>query len=106
MNSDGIVMADLQLDDGTRIKVQAVERASYGDVSGGGPGAVAMRKIMEQLVQISQPIGAALRETGAKRATVEYGIQLEVAAGEVIATFLSIGGQANLNVTLEFEVEA
>lgn len=101
---NNIVTAELQIDDATTIRVQAINRASYGDVSGGIPTAV-MDHITQGIVHLSKPISAALKETGAKRATVEYGIQLAVEGGSVIATFLSIGGQANLNITLEFEAD-
>ncbi|PLS68096.1 MAG: hypothetical protein CV045_09855 [Cyanobacteria bacterium M5B4] len=100
---NNIVTAELMLDEETTIRVQAIG-AAYGDVSGGIPKGV-MEQITQGIVQLSKPIGAALQETGAKRASVEYGIQLAVEGGSVIATFLSIGGQVNLNVTLEFEAE-
>lgn len=77
---NNIVTAELMLDEETTIRVQAIG-AAYGDVSGGIPKGV-MEQITQGIVQLSKPIGAALQETGAKRASVEYGIQLAVEGGQ------------------------
>ncbi|NJL53987.1 hypothetical protein HC928_01700 [bacterium] len=102
MDADNIVPAEIVIDEQTTIRVQAIGQP-YGDVSGGGIPKGVIEQITQNIVKLSQPIGAALQESGAKRASVEYGVQLAVEGGSLIATFLSIGGQVNMKVTLEFE---
>lgn len=57
----------------------------------------------EAIRALSQRLGTVLREVQPTKASVKYGLELEVRDGALLATLVRGGGKTSLEVTLEWE---
>jgi hypothetical protein len=90
-----------KLDDGTIVKVQVAATGGRQDVAGGQiPALKDVGKAIEGIVEaVATPIHKAMPS----KATVKFGIDVAVEPGQLTAMLVKGGGNATLEVTLEWE---
>jgi len=91
----------VRLEDGTQIYVEA-EQIPGGrqDVDDGIPSFEEVSSALESIVKsVAKPINAAMPT----KASVEFGLEIEVKEGHLIAALVRSSGTANLKITLEWE---
>jgi hypothetical protein len=111
MQSQGAVEVDtvlMDLGDGLSLRVQVppVSR-TRGEVctrSGGvNPGPLSPDHAFDAIKALSRRLGDLLKEVQPTKASVTYGLELEVRDGALLATLVRGGGKTSLEVTLEWE---
>lgn len=98
----------VDLGDGLQMRVQvAPGGTSPGEVvtRGGAPdrGTLSLDAAFAAIRTLSQRLGTVLREVRPTKASVKYGLELEVRDGALLATLVRGGGKTSLEVTLEWE---
>lgn len=100
----------VDLGDGLRMRVQvAAGETPRGEVAtrgGGGPSpgkAFSLDGAFEAIRALSRRLGSVLREVKPSKASVTYGLEMEVHDGALLATLVRGGGTTSLEVTLEWE---
>lgn len=98
----------VDLGDGVKMRVEvAGEGQRRGEVATrGGPSereSLSMEAAFEAIRALSRRLGAVLREVRPTKASVTYGLELEVRDGALLATLVRGGGKTSLEVTLEWE---
>jgi hypothetical protein len=98
----------MDLGDGLQMCVQvAPESPSEGEVSTSGStsgrGLLSPDSAFAAIRALSNRLGDVLREVQPTKASVKYGLELEVRDGTLLATLVRGGGKASLEVTLEWE---
>lgn len=103
--SDTVVV---DLGDGLQMRVQVAgggEKRGEVATRGGADGraAFSLDGAFEAIRALSQRLGTVLREVQPTKASVKYGLELEVRDGALLATLVRGGGKTSLEVTLEWE---
>ena len=98
----------MDLGEGLQMRVQvAPESQSEGEVSTSG--LTSERDLLSPdsafaaIRALSKRLGDVLREVQPTKASVKYGLELEVRDGTLLATLVRGGGKTSLEVTLEWE---
>lgn len=98
----------MDLGDGLQMRVQvAPENPIEGEVSTSGStserGQLSPDSAFAAIRALSKRLGDVLREVQPTKASVKYGLELEVRDGTLLATLVRGGGKTSLEVTLEWE---
>lgn len=106
--SDPFETVLVDLGDGLQMRVQvAPESSSRGAVSTSGTpserGLLSPDSAFDAIRALSKRLGDVLREVQPTKASVKYGLELEVRDGTLLATLVRGGGKTTLEVTLEWE---
>ncbi len=90
-----------RLEDGTVVQVQVAAVSGRQDVAGGAvPSLKDVGKAIEGIVEaVASPIHKAMPS----KATVKFGIDIGVEPGQLTALLVKGGGNATLEITLEWE---
>jgi hypothetical protein len=101
MTPERIDTVSAKLEDGTIVKVQVAATGGRQDVAGGQvPNFKDVSKAIEGLVAaVATPIHKAMPS----KATVTFGIDVAVEPGQLTAMLVKGGGNATLEITLEWE---
>lgn len=107
-SSDSSETVLVDLGDGLRMHVQvAPESPSEGECSTtgspSGGGLLSPDSAFDAIRALSKRLGDVLREVQPTKASVKYGLELEVRDGTLLATLVRGGGKTTLEVTLEWE---
>ena len=98
----------MDLGDGLSLRVQVPPigpmRGEVSTRSGAKPrGPLSPDHAFEAIRALSRRLGDLLKEVQPTKASVTYGLELEVRDGALLATLVRGGGKASLEVTLEWE---
>ena len=98
----------MDLGDGLSMRVQVpVTSSERGEVSTGSgdgpPGPISPDHAFDAIRALSMRLGGLLKEVQPTKASVTYGLVLEVRDGALLATLVRGGGKTSLEVTLEWE---
>ena len=98
----------MDLGDGLSMRVQvpatSSERGEVSTGSGDGPpGPISPDHAFDAIRALSMRLGGLLKEVQPTKASVTYGLVLEVRDGALLATLVRGGGKTSLEVTLEWE---
>lgn len=90
-----------KLEDGTLVQVQVAATGGRRDVAGGAiPDLKNVGKAIEGIVEaVASPIHKAMPS----KATVKFGVDVAVEPGQLTALLVKGGGNATLEITLEWE---
>ena len=101
MTSDRTETIQARLEDGTIVKVEVAATGGRQDVAGGQiPDLKDVGKAIEGIVAaVATPIHKAMPS----KATVKFGIDVAVEPGQLTALLVKGGGNATLEITLEWE---
>ena len=101
MTSERTEIIKASLDDGSIIQVQVSATGGRQDVSGGKiPDLKDVGKAIEGIVEaVASPIHKAMPS----KATVKFGVDIGVEPGQLTAMLVKGGGNATLEITLEWE---
>jgi hypothetical protein len=107
-NNDHHLPKTVDLGDGLQMSVQVVPTSSSrGAVSTSGSpaerGPLSPDSAFDAIRALSKRLGDVLREVQPTKASVKYGLELEVRDGTLLATLVRGGGKTTLEVTLEWE---
>ncbi len=97
----GTAFIPAKLADGTKVMVEVLQLAPAGDVE------VAnivpdLEPVWNTVSAIASTIGARLSQAKAKKAVVEFGVELAAEAGGLTALLVKGTAKANLKITLEW----
>lgn len=90
----------VKLANGRHMQVEAIAMGGEQDVAIGLP---SFEEISDAIERISTSIGGAIERVGVKKASVEFGLQVAVEAGQLTALLAKGSTQASLKVTLHWE---
>jgi len=90
-----------RLPDGTKMYVEVTTTAGYSKVSGGGE-LPAFDTVAQSIESIGTMLGETMRKLKPKKATLSFGIEVQMEAGKLTALICKGSGKANLNITLEW----
>ena len=98
----------MDLGDGLSLRVQVPPiRPKRGEVStrstDAPPGPLSPDRAFDVIKALSRRLGDLLKEVQPTKASVTYGLELEVRDGALLATLVRGGGKTTLEVTLEWE---
>ena len=101
MNAERTENIQAKLEDGTVIQVQVAATSRRQDVAGGKiPDLKDVGKAIEGIVEaVATPIHKAMPS----KATVKFGVDVAVEPGQLTALLVKGGGNATLEITLEWE---
>ena len=106
---DAVDTVLMDLGDGLSMRVQVpAERPTRGEVSTSSGDAQRGRPLspdhaFDAIRVLSQRLGSLLKDVQPTKASVTYGLELEVRDGALLATLVRGGGKTSLEVTLEWE---
>ena len=98
----------MDLGDGLSMRVQvpaaSTERGEVSTGSGDAPrGPLSPDHAFDAIRALSMRLGSLLKEVRPTKASVTYGLELEMRDGALLATLVRGGGKTSLEVTLEWE---
>jgi hypothetical protein len=92
----------VRLDEHTVIKVEGADAGGEEDIAHRIPG---FDGFTEALSKIARSVRAGLEEVQPTRATVEFGVDVSMEAGQLTAMIVKGSGTAHVTVTLEWDTE-
>jgi Trypsin-co-occurring domain 1 len=93
-------LVDVQLPGGGTVSVRAVSLGGGADVS--ALDQLSLKNVADSIQEIAVTIGSALKKAAAKKASVNFGIEVAVQSGKLTSLLVQGSGTATLNVTLEW----
>jgi len=87
------------LDDGTLIRIQATSLGGEERVAHGIP---SFKEVTDAVEGIAQAMVTTLKRVKPRQASVEFGLEVGVESGQLIALLVKGTGTANLKITLEW----
>lgn len=104
MTSDRTETIQARLEDGTIVKVEVAATGGRQDVVGGQiPDLKDVGKAIEGIVEA---VAAPIQKAMPSKATVKFGVDIAVEPGQLTALLVKGGGNATLEITLEWEPKA
>jgi hypothetical protein len=101
----------LRLPNGSKLHVEVTdlnEPGAEGDTERAVAGfaGLPLKHLMDPIEGVSQEIAKVLNRIGPKKASIEFGIEVGLEAGQLTALLVKGNGKANLKITLHWEHEA
>jgi hypothetical protein len=90
-----------KLADGTTMYVEVVRTAGYSKVSAGGE-LPTFDSVAKSIEAIGTVLGDTMKKLKPKKATLSFGIEVQMEAGKLTALICKGSGKANLNIALEW----
>ncbi|MBD2107675.1 CU044_2847 family protein [Nodosilinea sp. FACHB-13] len=104
MTPDRTDTIQARLEDGTIVKVEVAATGGRQDVAGGQiPNLKDVGKAIEGIVEA---VAAPIQKAMPSKATVKFGVDIAVEPGQLTALLVKGGGNATLEITLEWEPKA
>ena len=101
MTPDRTETIQARLEDGTIVKVEVAATGGRQDVAGGQiPDLKDVGKAIEGIVEA---VAAPIQKAMPSKASVKFGIDIAVEPGQLTALLVKGGGNATLEITLEWE---
>ncbi|MFC4530598.1 CU044_2847 family protein [Sphaerisporangium dianthi] len=93
--------------DGVRVHMEVRATGARGSDGPGQEGPIGIRtpaleEALDGLMGVAKAMGARLRETGAAKASVEFGCEFAMESGSLVAVIGKAGGKSTFKVALEW----
>jgi hypothetical protein len=104
MNETELVQVNVTGGTPIRVEVTRLDEgsASTMDQDISSPKIPDLAQVWEMISQVSSSIGDKLAKAKAKKAVVEFGIEIGLEAGQLTAMIVKGSGKANIKITLEW----
>jgi uncharacterized FlaG/YvyC family protein len=99
---DQTVPIPVKLASGTEIKFEVSQRAQTGRKNVAGIKDLSFKHVTEALQEIVKDLKETLDRVKPDKASVKFGVEMEVEAGNLTAMIVKGSGKGNLEITLEW----
>ncbi len=91
---------EVELDNGSIIRIEATPLGGQQRIA--DIGLISFTDVTDTVEHIAQPMMAMLQKIKPRRGSIEFGVQVGVESGKLIALLVKGTGTANLKITLEW----
>jgi hypothetical protein len=89
----------IQLEDGTTFRIEVVPQGKM-DI---GFGAMSFDSVAQSIEGVLKAIAEPVRKARPTKATVKFGIEIQIQQGSLVAAIVRGTGKSNLEITMEWE---